>query len=97
MYIIESENPKVNLDVALYFIPFRYLSTNEQELSFIATLIVQKAYLTETPLKDILEKLWTEIGFDSISCRRWKDYFFIERVLFLLRKLENKCRHRLDI
>lgn len=97
LYMVESENPHTNLDIALYLIPFKYLTSAEQELSFIATLIIQRAYLSDTPLKEILDKLWKEIGFDSISCRRWKDYFFVERVMFLLRKLEVKCRSKLDV
>lgn len=30
LFMIESENPKINLDVAMYFIPYRYLSLSEQ-------------------------------------------------------------------
>lgn len=45
-------------------------------------------------LKDIIKKLWKETGTNSISSKRWKDYFFIERELFLLRKLEVVVRKK---
>jgi hypothetical protein len=28
-----------------------------------------------------------EVGGSNVAAKRWKDFFFIERVLFLLRKL----------
>jgi hypothetical protein len=37
-----------------------------------------------------------EIGNNNISFKRWKDYFFIERVLFLLRKLEVNTRKKVS-
>jgi hypothetical protein len=38
-----------------------------------------------------------EVGNSSVTYKRWKDFFFIERVLFLLRKLELNLRRRVRI
>lgn len=35
-----------------------------------------------------------EVGKNNIAYKRWKDYFFVERVLFLLRKLEVNLRSK---
>ena len=61
------------------------------------SLIVQRAYLSNHSLEDIIDRLYKEIGGNSISCKRWRDLFFIERMLFLLRKLEHKCRQKLEV
>lgn len=87
LYLIESENQNVDLDIGLYFTPFKFLSNTNQELIFIASLIVQRALISNHSLDEILAKIWKEIGNDTISCKRWSDYYFIERILFLLRKL----------
>ncbi len=47
VYLIESENSTVNLNLALYFIPFKHLSNSNEELIFLANLIAQRAFICE--------------------------------------------------
>lgn len=87
LYLIECENPDIELDTALFFIPLKSVANTNHELMFIASLIVQRAFLCSHKLETVVNKLWVEIGNDSIACKRWRDLFFIERTIFLLRKL----------
>ena len=54
LYLIESENPYINLNTVLYFISLKYLSSSFEELVFIASLIVQKGYLCDHSVSEIL-------------------------------------------
>lgn len=85
--MIETENPNMSLDMALYFINFKFLSNQCEEIVFLSGLIVLRALIIEHKLGDVLEKIKKEVGNNNLTAKRWKDLLFIERILFLLRKL----------
>lgn len=80
------------LDSVLYYISFRQMSNTNDEMIQLANRIAYKALLTDYPVEELVRALWRELGKDTISMRRWKDVVFIERVLFLLMKVDAKVR-----
>ncbi len=77
----------MSLDIALYFLNFKFLSNHNEEILFLASLITNRAFIVEHTLQDVLAILKKEVGNNNLAAKRWKDLLFIERVLFLLRKL----------
>lgn len=57
LYLTEVDNRKVNLEVAMYLIPFRYLSNAYEELVLISSLITQAAFISNHDLSDMLSCL----------------------------------------
>jgi hypothetical protein len=45
-------------------------------------------------LKDVLGAIRKEVGNNNLTAKRWKDLLFIERILFLLRKVEQIVRKK---
>lgn len=80
------------LDTALFYLSFRQMSNSNEEMIQIANRIVYKAMQTDYAVEELARALKREIGTDTLSMRRWKDVVFIERVQFLLLKLEAKVR-----
>jgi hypothetical protein len=96
LFLLESENPEINLNIILYFITFKYLSNQNEDLIYLSNLLIQRAFIGEHKNDQLISLLTKEIGRNNISYKRWKDYFFIERVLFLLRKIEINCRRKVS-
>jgi len=59
-------------------------------------MLIQRAFISEHRNDELVALLNKEVGNNNITFKRWKDYFFIERVLFLLRKLEINCRKKVS-
>ena len=92
LFLLESDNPQIDLNIILYVLSFKYLSTRSEDLNYISSSILQRGFNVNHDSEEILCCLMKEVGNSSISFKRWKDFFFIERVLFLLRKLEINVR-----
>ena len=73
---------------------FKYLSSLNEDLIYISNALVQRGFVGRHTNEEIVTCLTKEIGNSSISYKRWKDFFFIERVLFLLRKLEMNLKRQ---
>jgi hypothetical protein len=80
------------IDNALFYLSFRQMSNTNDELIQLSNRIVYKSLLTQHPIEELIRAMWRELGRDTISMRRWKDVVFIERILFLLFKVESKVR-----
>lgn len=76
-------------------IPFRHLSGQSEDITYLATVLAQRALISQHETLHLLELLEKEVGRSSVCFKRWKDLFFIERALFLLKKLESNCRKRI--
>lgn len=94
LFLLESENPDINLELALYLIPFRHLSSQSEDITYLASLLVQRALVGQHETGVLTGLLEKEVGRNSVCFKRWKDLFFVERALFLLKKLENNCRKK---
>jgi hypothetical protein len=94
IFLLESENPDINLELALYFIPFRHLSAQNEDITYLASVLVQRALIGQHATSDLIRLLEKEVGRSSVCFKRWKDLFFVERALFLLKKLESNCRKK---
>lgn len=57
-------------------------------------MLVQRGLISPHGKDIIISLLDKEVGRNNISYKRWKDLFFIERVLYLLKKLEINCRKK---
>ncbi len=87
LFLLESENPDISLEIALYLIPFRHLSSQQEDITYLATSLIQRALVAPHETLDLISVLEREVGRSSVNFKRWKDLFFIERALFLLKKL----------
>jgi len=67
----------MSLDMALYFINFKFLSNQCEEILFLSSLIVRRALIVEHKLSDVLEKIKKEVGSNNLTAKRWKDLLFI--------------------
>jgi len=76
---------------------FKYLSTQNEDLVFLSHSLIQKGLISSHSNEEIVDALTKEVGSNNINYKRWKDYFFIERVLFLLKKLEINMRQKKSI
>ena len=47
----------MSLDLALYFINFKFLSNKNEEVLFLASLIAQRAFIVEHSLSNVLDTL----------------------------------------
>lgn len=94
LFLLESENPQIDLDMLLYVLCFKYLSNQNEDLVYIANALLQRGFVGQHTNEQIVVCLSREVGHSSVASQRWKDYFFTERVLFLLRKLEVNLRSK---
>ena len=88
IFLLECENPDIDLNTLLYILTFKYLSSQQEDLIYISNALLSRGFTSKHSNEEIVKCLRKEVGDNNICYKRWKDFFFIERVLFLLRKLE---------